>query len=220
MIKPLLSRSLPLLLLLLGTACNGGEPAADTATTEDNGNVAEAPADSAAPAETSEPAAKSETDDSAQAIELEEFSPESGGFTVMAPTPMTENSQQVETAVGPIEVYTFAAQRQDAAYIVAYSDYPAEIVAQNDPATMLDGSRDGALRNVGGTLVSEESIELNGNPGRAVTISTTVGESQREAVVNARLFLVDNRLYQLLVVQPAAADPDSAQSFLESFSLQ
>ncbi|MDB9524500.1 hypothetical protein PN498_00745 [Oscillatoria sp. CS-180] len=153
-----------------------------------------------------------------QAI-TEDFSSEAGQFSISTPAPLEETQQSVDTPVGPIEIYTFTAEQDDAAYVVAYSDYPPEIVEQTDPDQLLDSSRDGAINNLGGTLVSEEAIDLEGNPGRSLVISTDVNAGE-PAVIDSRIYLVENRLYQILVVMPEDDNDDAASTnFLESFSL-
>ena len=150
----------------------------------------------------------------------EVFSSESGQFEIAAPAPFEETQQSVETPVGPVEIYTFTAETENTAYVVAYSDYPAEIIEQTDPQALLDSSRDGAVSNLGGTLVSEEVIDLAGNPGRSLVISAAANQEQA-ATINSRIYLVDNRLYQVLVVAPEGEEtPDDASLFLDSFDLQ
>jgi hypothetical protein len=154
------------------------------------------------------------------APKIEEFTSEAGDFTIQAPIALTENSQSVETAVGPVEIHTFTAEDRNAAYVVAYSDYPAEMVSQSDPDALLSGSRDGAVQNVGGTLISEDKIEMDGNPGLELVIDAQT-ETGEEATVNARLFLFENRLYQVLVVVPKGeAESVDVDGFFESFKVQ
>jgi hypothetical protein len=156
----------------------------------------------------------------AKTVTLEEFSSEAGNFSISTPKTMEETQQSVQTPVGPINIYTFTAESNDSAYVVAYSDYPPEIVAQSDPEMLLDSSRDGALNNLGGTLVSEEVIDLDGNPGRSLVIDTAT-ETGDKATINSRIYLVNNRLYQILVVTPESkAEKVDSAAFLESFSLQ
>jgi hypothetical protein len=149
----------------------------------------------------------------------EEFSSESGNFTIDAPETLEETQQSVQTPVGPIDIHTFTTESENSAYVVAYSDYPSEIMEQTDPETLLNSSRDGAINNLGGTLVSEEDIDLDGNPGRSLVIDTAAG-TEEAATINSRIYLVDNRLYQVLVVVPEGEEKviDST-AFLESFEL-
>jgi len=153
-------------------------------------------------------------------VATESFSSEMGQFSIETPAPFEETQQSVETPVGAVEIHTFTAETEDTAYVVAYSDYPPEIVNQTDPQVLLDSSRDGAVSNLGGTVVSEEVIDLEGNPGRSLVINTEANQDQA-ATINSRIYLVDNRLYQILVVAPDnSADAEVSQSFLDSFDLQ
>ena len=150
----------------------------------------------------------------------EVFTSEAGEFSIATPAPLEETQQSVETPAGPVEIYTFTAEAEETAYVVAYSDYPTAMVNEVDPQELLDSSRDGAVANLGGTLENEEVIDLNGNPGRSLVISTSANQAQ-SATINSRIYLVDNRLYQILVVTPAGADAtESSAAFLDSFNLE
>ncbi len=150
---------------------------------------------------------------------LETFSSEVGEFTVAAPAPFEEVQQSVETPVGPVDIYTFTAETDDSAYVVAFSDYPAAMVDQSNPELLLNSSRDGAINNLGGTLIREDMIEIAGHPGRSLMIAAQ-GQADEPAIINSHIYLVGNRLYQILVVSPddqqLALQP---QTFLESFTL-
>ena len=152
-------------------------------------------------------------------VATERFSSEVGQFTIATPAPFEENQQSVDTPVGPISIYTYTAETEQSAYVVAFSDYPSQMVEQSEPEMLLDSSRDGAISNLGGTLVSEEDIDLEGYPGRSLIISTET-ETNEPAIINSRIYLVDNRLYQILVVSPEDTDlEDISNTFLDSFDL-
>jgi hypothetical protein len=190
-------------LLLVAAACGSAPTSNLEAVTEDGADVE----------------ATTEADTAAEDAKVETFTSETGGFTIDSPLDLIEASQSVPTAAGDIDIYTYTAENDNAAYVVAYSDYPAEIVEQTDPAMILDGGRDGAVGNVGGTLVSEDQIELDGNPGRSLVIDAETDDGQA-ATINARIYLVENRLYQALVVVPKdGEDKVDIQGFLDSFTL-
>lgn len=152
-------------------------------------------------------------------VAMEDFSSEVGQFTISTPAPFEETQQSVETPVGPINIYTFTAEKDESAYVVAFSDYPPQLVEQSEPELLLNSSRDGAIDNLGGTLVSEEAIDIEGNPGRSLIISTGA-DTPEPAIINSRIYLVDNRLYQILVVSPEDKDLQAtSETFLESFNL-
>jgi hypothetical protein len=68
--------------------------------------------------------------------------------------------------------------------------------------------------NVGGTLLSKESVTLRGKAAKAVQIS--VGE---DTVIDGRFVCVKPRLYQLLVIHRKGAQPPFQQQFFDSFTV-
>ncbi len=148
--------------------------------------------------------------------DLKQFNSVEGRFSVMFPGDPKTTTQTVPTAVGDITLTMYTASTSDGAYFVGYADYPADAVASSDPQNMLDGARDGALKNVNGTLISEEKITLDGNPGRSLQFKSSDGKN----VAYGHIYLIDNRLYQILVVSaPGKLTQDQIDAFLNSFSL-
>jgi len=144
------------------------------------------------------------------------FVSETGRFSAALPEDPIEDVQTLPTSAGDLEVHFFTLEKENAIYMVVYSDYPAEVVAQSSPTVMLDGARDGAVSNVQGTLLNEEEITINDYPGRALKVRASDGQ----ATVHSRVYLVDNRLYQVMVVIPGSADlPTEAEDFLDSFKV-
>lgn len=146
------------------------------------------------------------------------FSSREGGFSVLLPSPPTEQRQTVNTVAGPIEAYFFVVDRQKQdrfVYTVAYSDYPDAVVEKRDPGAILDGARDGAVKNVRGRLLSELSLSLGGHPGREINIAV-----EGTHTIRARLYLVNNRLYQVSVLAPSEKlGSKNVGQFLDSFTL-
>jgi hypothetical protein len=139
-------------------------------------------------------------------------------FVIKMPgTPKTD-VQDVPTAVGVVQLHTFTVDKGDSVYLVGYGDYPESLVRNADVSAMLDGARDGALANSGGTLIAEQQIQLQGYPGRELWIEATVeGE---KGLARARMYLVGARLYQVLVGGSNAHFSESAaETFLNSFLL-
>jgi hypothetical protein len=149
----------------------------------------------------------------------QELKSDSGKFSITAPGELKEELQSVDTDVGKIDIHMYTLEKSGRAYVVGYSDYPQEMINQTDPQKLLDGGRDGAMKNVSGKLIKEKKITLKENPGRELVLDGTSASGQ-EATIMARLFLVGNRLYQVMVVTPKGADSSSETSdFLGSFKL-
>lgn len=145
------------------------------------------------------------------------FESQEGRFKAQFPrSPQTETSQ-TPTAVGNLDMITYSAQNGEVYYAVATADYPADMVKASDPAKILDGARDGAAANVNGKLTSEKQIDVNGHKGRRINITASM--QGIDLVLDAVLILVENRLFQAIVVHPTTQSVDAdIEHFLTSFA--
>jgi hypothetical protein len=149
----------------------------------------------------------------------QEFKSALGRFSVMTPAELKETTQTVETPGGNLKLHIFVGQEGRTGYFVSYNDHPPELVKRASPENMLDGARDGAVGNIQGNLASESKITLEGYPGREIVIDGTA-EDGRGLTIRGRLFLVKNRLYQVMAVTPRGqANTKEIDDFLQSFKL-
>lgn len=150
----------------------------------------------------------------------QEFISQSGEFSVITPKRLQENIQTEDTPDGgQVDIHLFSAETHNAAYMIGYSNYPEQAFVGIDPQLVLANSRDGAVSSVGGTLVSDSETSLQGHPGRELRIEGAVEQGQ-ELVVHSRMFLVRNRLYQVMVIVPSTqALTADMEGFLGSFKL-
>ena len=150
------------------------------------------------------------------------FTSEEGRFVVSFPGKPKAQSQTINTSAGKFKSKTHILKSNIASYMVSYFDLP---LASDDPATskvLLDGGRDTALANMKGKLKSEKEITLEGYPGRHTVAEIDGG------VINARTYVVKNRIYQVMVVTPVFEDMSAegvelfnsfVDKFLDSFEL-
>jgi hypothetical protein len=147
----------------------------------------------------------------------EKFSSSEGAFSVLMPGTPTQQVRTAKTSSGSIDAHMFLVEHRDVAYIVAYSDYPNPMIQERTPKLILDGARDGAVANLQGKLVGESIISLDGHQGRELQIESPDGK----VTVTARIFLVDRRLYQVMVLTPQGKDSsEDVRKFFDSFRLQ
>jgi hypothetical protein len=149
----------------------------------------------------------------------QEFKSGDGRFTVIAPVAMKETVGVLDTAAGKINLHQFLAQQGDTAYIVGYCDYPQAFIQKSDPEKIIDNACNGAVSHANGKLISETKIRIEGNPGRELVIEGKA-ENGAEAMAKIRVFLVKNRLYQVMVAVPKGGGNLGAMNhFLGSFRL-
>lgn len=102
-------------------------------------------------------------------------------------------------------------------YFLNYTDYPIGTI-HSDSAAILDTyfetSKESAIANVQGTLLSETILDLLGYPGRELRISMKNGV----LLIRCRNYLIKNRLYTLQVLSLAENNFNtSINKFLDSF---
>lgn len=147
--------------------------------------------------------------------------PSNGGFLVHFPpdfTP-TREDQTVESVTGPMRIKAWAAEESESAYLVSYTELPADIAAV--PAkTLLEGNREGVLEALHGTVDKEEWVDILGFPGHRMWWK---GRHEGRSVSGRLDSLIANgRLYQLQALATKANFRDDASSkrFFESFELE
>jgi hypothetical protein len=143
------------------------------------------------------------------------FSSPEGRFTALFPGTPSQQTQQTPTAAGSIATTLYTVTMADAYFGVVVGDYPPEVVSKK-PDDLLDGARNGAVSQVGGTLLSEDRISSEGFPGREIKITATRGT--QTMIAWDRMYLVKNRLYQAIVVMSVKNEGSKdVRKFLDSF---
>jgi hypothetical protein len=143
---------------------------------------------------------------------FKEFVSPEGKFRVMMPgTPVRQQQR-----LGPISITMYTLQNSNGAYVVAFCDVPIP-VGESDFQLQkrLDGARMGALGNVGGVLVKENRVFLQGrDPGREIEAN-----APGKGLIRARFFIASRRMYQIMVVgNPQFVHSADATRFLDSLS--
>lgn len=140
------------------------------------------------------------------------------GFSIEMPGEPEGKKIIIDTELGQNYLYVYMLKKQDGMiYSIGFIDYPNELFNKKSTEQLLNDAREGAVRNVGGKLVSESQISIKGYPGREVVIASSGGQGS----LQARIFLVNNRLYQLMFA-PAKGNTLSrnARRFFESFEIE
>ena len=144
-----------------------------------------------------------------------EFASKEGGFKVVMPGTPKQEEFDTESDFGKGVLHMNRAQADKTIYAANYCDFPTEI-KMAPIKKVYDSSRDGAVANLEGKLVSEKEIKLGKHPGREIQIEVAGGKQ----LFRARVFLVEQRLFQVVVMgTKKAATSRDADRFLDSFKL-
>jgi hypothetical protein len=150
---------------------------------------------------------------------------ENDRITIAFPKNPKTTTQAVPTAIGNIDmnIASYDASKNgdgNFAFVFISSVYPDSLINSNKKE-LLQGffrnSIDGAVNNVGGKLISETEVELNGFPGREVKIDYGNGL----AIIFLHLYLVKNNVYfvQTITQKEKEGNADVLR-FHQSFKLK
>jgi hypothetical protein len=134
---------------------------------------------------------------------------EVGRFSASFPAEPTLDKVEGSSALGPHVHYTWEVDVDDRHWSVTYTEYTTPPVKNYDKNVM------NLLAATKGKLVWQGKIEQSGFDGREVV--TLLPDN---TVMRQRMFMVGNRLYQVLYGGPAGSETHAeAESFLTSFEL-
>jgi hypothetical protein len=165
-------------------------------------------------AKTTDEAATSETTEES-APEASEFTSKDGRFSIKFKSTPQESNKDVETAVGAVKMFMFMHEESvTKAYMVAYCDYPSELIKASDAKTLLNGSKEGVVGQFQATITEEKSSKFQGYE----CLDFTAGGPQYNTAY--KLVLAGNRLYQIGILQDGSAvTADDIDSFIGSFKI-
>jgi hypothetical protein len=145
------------------------------------------------------------------------FTSAEGRFTVEAPVPLVEKSEDIALPNGRhVTARSFVGDTRDVEYVAGYMEIPLQGLA-NGPDALLHQIAAGETLG-GRRVLRSEKISLDAHHGRAVDIETDAPAGN--TITRVRMYLVGTRVYQVWTVQRAdAPDAESARHFLDSFRL-
>ena len=150
----------------------------------------------------------------------QEYQSQAGRYSILMPGKPKEQTQSVEAEAGTLKVYLTIVEDRSVAYATAYWDYPAEYIRSTEANDLLDSIVQNAVASADGKLTRQTDFPLTVYRGREVEFETPVQGSQPAMLIKVRYFLVNDRLYQVMVVALQRQGlPDPAQKFFDSFKL-
>lgn len=154
-----------------------------------------------------------------QRSEWQELTVPDGGFSVLMRGAPLVTPQQTDTPAGRMSSHLYSSDRPDAYFAIGYTDFPLALAVGTAPDKIFAGSRDTWVKRIQGTLVSSSPLKLADKyPGMQFIAEGTYQD--RPAIVEARLYLVDQRLYQLVALtRKGEMAQGVVNRYFESFKL-
>lgn len=195
---------------LLAALVTLGLFAGGCATTQ---TAAPPPAENATPAAQPEKPLPPEKDPTALGAALVDLDASAEGFKAQFPGQVTPDRRTAKTPSGAeVKNSTWAIRLDGVIYTLIVTDNPEQKVTPASAEKFLQSAMEGMIKPLNGTIESQEKIQLQGFPGLAYVGTLPQGK------MKARNYVVDTRLYTLLVISPEEYAP-GGDRFLASLSL-
>jgi hypothetical protein len=146
-----------------------------------------------------------------------------GRFSITLPpgfSQFTSQQRTQTTTVGNVELNILQSENSRGGCLLGYSDFPEASFQGRTPQKMLEDGRDGALRNISGTLEKQDNLTIQGKQGISVYGSGSSGG--KTFYVRFNFFLDKPRAYQIgyLAYDRAELDKPDIQAYFDSFHLK
>ncbi len=144
-----------------------------------------------------------------------EHRPPGAGYRVEFPGEPKLDTKDVKAGAATVTMVMAVVERATDAFMSIHSIFPPETV-NADPQRVLDGARDGGVRNVQGQLREERRLTVDGAPARYLVIDIP----QAKGVGLALVVLSGNMVYQALYIGPAGTENAAeVERFIQSLRL-
>jgi len=135
----------------------------------------------------------------------EPYTDEAGNYQVMVVGRTKSSQQKLASPAGELTVFAMeSSDGNKTSRSVTYTDYPAQIIQSRRPEAMLEGLERAMTPGGQWSIESQRSIVLDGHPGREIHFSASAPGNPEKGAGAARIYLVGNRLYQVIIVGPAS----------------
>lgn len=142
------------------------------------------------------------------------------GFSVLMRGEPEYDKRSIPTPAGPIVAHLYASSRRDSVVAIGYTDYPLGMVVGGTPEQVFAPARETWVKRVNGKIRSQDNrLKLDGkHPG--MEFFATGRNDGVESFVQARFYLVEQRLYQIVFMGRDREVPQGVVNrFLNSFKL-
>lgn len=138
-------------------------------------------------------------------------------YYIVFPSKPKSEKIRVNSELGELVITSISAHKAYFNYSVSITELPLEPLDEQDLKGLMDATIQGAVDNSGGKITSDIIKEHVGIEFREFVISVQGGEY----MVISRVFVVGNKLFQMLVTSPKDEFFDkSIRDFLNSFSIK
>ncbi|HSK64501.1 MAG TPA: hypothetical protein VK893_11685 [Pyrinomonadaceae bacterium] len=122
------------------------------------------------------------------------FVSDSGRFTILVPSAPEETKETVQSEHGPYTTHLFITREPRYVYLIGWVDYDPSFNFNRQKE--LEANRDQFVKGVKATLISTQSLTIDGYPVIEFTADTA------ERTFHSRVYMVGRRPYQIVIGYP------------------
>jgi hypothetical protein len=157
----------------------------------------------------------------ADSPDIKPFTSNEGRFTISFPGRPDESTSTLKSPIGDMVLHVFKVapnhdKKDKESYTLVYYDYPAEAIKSTAAEKIFDAAQQGGLDELHWKLLKKTDVVTTDKAPASRDLEIAV-----QGVTNyARMILVENRLYVIMVAPNAARGAaERARAFLDSFKL-
>ncbi|GAB4278633.1 MAG: hypothetical protein Kow0068_02320 [Marinilabiliales bacterium] len=118
-----------------------------------------------------------------------------GKFKIWMPCEKPEvEKNKIKSDLGVIKLYTFKCLHENSVFMVGYSDYPEEYMKYSKDEDLLEGAKNGFIKELKLEVTSEEWINVSSYKGKVFKARS------QEYTASVKHLIVKNRLYQFVIM--------------------
>lgn len=153
-------------------------------------------------------------DNVADELEADKFYSNDGKFKISFSGEPTFSKENVPTEAGDFDMFMYIYEEVSRAEMMAYIDYPPEIIEAQEVEVMLQNAKEGSVSSMGLVISEEKEFTFKGN--KAVQFRA----DNNELYVDYLLFLVGNRFFQTaIMVEGSYPSKDEVKKFYDSIEI-
>ena len=148
-----------------------------------------------------------------------------GSFSAIMPVKPKRSVKKSKSRIGDLENYIYAcmvdrSEKDTYVFLISYVDYPGNMMLSVNKNDIMQNAILGSMRKLEGPrLLVEKPITLQNNPGYEAIFTGYQADGGRLVMAKERIFLVNNRMYILLMMTEASNSHNIADRFFNSFKI-
>lgn len=140
-----------------------------------------------------------------------------GNFSVQMPGTPKVSQKDHKSFIGKVPETSYELKLRNSVYIVSFSDLPGAALFFDSAQGVMKKAKKNFLKELGAKEVRYNGHDFVGYPGSRLFFRITAGDSAPQQEGLAQFFMVEKRLYILVMIRSPKISPNLANRYFKSF---